>query len=92
MVAGMKEDHRNYPRRRTLKGGRIAFHEGRSTITCTIRDLSLVGAKLEITSSVGIPDQFILALDDHTPMRRCVVRRRTATSLGVEFVTDEPPQ
>lgn len=89
---GMGEEHRGVPRRRTLKGGRIAFHEGQSTITCTIRDLSLLGAKLEVTSSVGIPDRFTLAFDDRSPMRHCVVRRRTATSLGVEFVTDEPSQ
>jgi len=88
----MGEEHRSVPRRRTLKGGRIVFHEGQSTITCTIRDLSLLGAKLEVTTSVGIPDEFTLAFDDRSPMRHCVVRRRTATSLGVEFVTDEPSQ
>jgi hypothetical protein len=88
----MDEEHRHVPRKRTLKGGRIVFHEGQSTITCTIRDLSLLGAKLEVTSSVGIPDEFTLAFDDRSPMRNCVVRRRTPTILGVEFVTVEPSQ
>lgn len=92
MVAGMGEEHRYFLRRRTLKGGRIVFHEGNSTITCTIRDLSLGGARLEVANSVGVPDEFTLAFDDGRPMRRCLVRRRTATSLGIEFVTDEPSQ
>jgi len=83
----MDEEHRYSPRRKTLKGGRIAFHYGSSTVSCTIRDLSLGGARLEVASSVGIPDEFTLAFDDHGPLRKCVVRRRNATSLGVEFVT-----
>jgi hypothetical protein len=92
MMAGMDEEHRYSLRRRTLKGGRIAFNQGNSTITCTIRGLSLGGAGLEVANSVGIPDEFTLAFDDGSASRQCLVRRRDATSLGVEFVTDEPSQ
>jgi len=87
---GMDKEHRHFPRRKTLKGGRIAFHHGSSTINCTIRDLSPGGARLEVTSSVGIPDEFTLAFDDGSPMRHCVVRRRTPMNLGVEFVSEDP--
>ena len=87
---GMDEEHRHSHRRKTLKGGRIVFHEGRSTITCVIRDLSLGGARLEVATSVGIPNAFILAFDDDSPTRNCVVKRKTPTSLGVEFVASEP--
>jgi hypothetical protein len=81
MPTGMNSAHRNSLRSRTLKGGRIVFHEGQSTITCTIRNLSLGGARLEVSSSVGVPDIFTLALDDRASMRPCVVKRRTATDL-----------
>ena len=83
----MGEEHRRVPRRKTLKGGRIVFNNGRSTITCMIRDLSAAGARLEVASSVGIAYEFTLAFDDGT-MRRCLVRRRTSTSIGLEFTVE----
>jgi len=84
----MGEEHRKFPRRRTLKGGRIVFNQGRSTINCMIRDLSPAGARLEVTSSVGIDDEFTLAFDDGSRVQGCVVRRRSVTSLGVEFLPE----
>jgi hypothetical protein len=83
----MDEEHRGAVRRRTLKGGRIVFNAGRSTITCMIRDLSTTGARLEVASSIGIDDRFTLAFDDGSPLRECVVRRRSPTQLGVEFAS-----
>jgi len=53
-----------------------------------IRDLSPAGARLEVPSSVGIADEFTLAFDDGSAMRRCLVRRRTSTSIGVEFTME----
>jgi hypothetical protein len=87
----MGEEHRHFARRRTLKGGRIVFNHGQSTISCMIRDLSSGGARLEVPSSLGIGDEFTLAFDDGSASRRCLVRRRSATSLGVEFAVEGPP-
>jgi hypothetical protein len=83
----MSEEHRQFPRRKTLKGGRIVFNGGRSTINCMVRDMSPQGARLEVASSVGVEDEFTLAFDDGSQSRLCMVRRRTATSLGVEFLS-----
>ena len=79
----MTEEHRQQPRRRTLKGGEIVFHEGGSSIDCVIRNDSAEGAMLKVASVVGIPDRFILTGDG--PPRHCVVVWRRADSLGVHF-------
>ena len=74
------------PRRTTLKGGHIVFNTGRSTIDCTVRNLSRNGAKLVVASVVGIPDSFDLQLPN-TTRQPCRVIWRKAKELGVEFVT-----
>lgn len=85
-VVKMGEEHRRFARHRALTGGRIAFNHGRSTINCTIRDL----ATLEVASTVGIEDEFVLDFDDGT-RRRCHVRRRRGASIGVEFCESDEP-
>lgn len=77
-------ENRAAVRRRTLKGGRIIFNAGRSTIDCTIRDLSGKGAKLQVTSVIGIPNTFDLSVGggDRQP---CRVVWRALKELGVEF-------
>ena len=82
----MDSERRRTLRRRALKGGRIVFNNGGSTIVCRIRDLFDAGAKLIVTSAVGIPDDFSLAFDDGSASLPCVVRWRSATSISVEFV------
>ncbi len=70
-------------RHRTLKGGLIVFNGGRSTIDCRVRNLSPIGAKLEVAAILGIPDSFELAFGGET--LACRVIWRTLRELGVEF-------
>jgi hypothetical protein len=77
-------ENRNAQRRTTLQGGHIVFNAGRSTIDCTVRNLSSTGAKLLVSSVVGIPETFDLMLDDHS-RQPCRVAWRTLKELGVEF-------
>ena len=72
-------------RRRTLKGGRIIFNGGRSTIDCKVRNLSAQGARLEVPSVVGIPNTFDLQVGGDG-LQGCRVAWRTLKELGVEFV------
>ncbi len=81
----MSEDHRASQRHRTLKGGRIVVNDGFSTYDCTIRNLSETGAKLSVTSSIGIPQRFDLALQDGRRFA-CDIAWRTETEIGVRFV------
>jgi hypothetical protein len=72
-----------------LKEGRISFNGGRSTIDCTLRNLSEAGALLKVTSSVGIPDAFNLVLVAENKVIPCVVVRRGAQEVGVAFGGDQ---
>jgi hypothetical protein len=87
MLPASQTENRHTQRRTTLKGGRIVFNAGRSTINCTVRNLSSKGAKLQVSSVVGIPDTFDLMLDGHA-RQPCRVAWRTLKELGVEFRTE----
>ncbi|RCW24691.1 PilZ domain-containing protein [Ciceribacter lividus] len=77
-------DKRAEPRLRSLKGARIVFNNGFSTMDCMARNLSPGGAKLVLQSTVGIPDSFGLNFEDGS-RHNCSVRWRTATELGISF-------
>ena len=84
MLGSPRLENRLDQRRSTLKGGRIVFNAGRSTIDCTVRNLSSAGAKLQVTSVVGIPDTFDLLLEG-SARQPCRVAWRTLKELGVQF-------
>ena len=88
MFTSPHPDNRQSQRRSTLKGGRIVFNAGRSTIDCTVRNLSPRGAKLQVTSVIGIPDTFDLLLDGHA-RQPCRVAWRSLKELGVSFRSDD---
>lgn len=81
----MSEDHRSAQRHRTLKGGKIVFNDGFSTFDCTIRNLSATGAKLSIASLIGIPRQFVLALDDGRRFD-CEIAWQRDDEIGIKFL------
>ena len=57
-----QDDRLRAQRHRTLKAGLIAFNRA-GTIECRVRNLSAVGACLEVAGQVGIPDQFTLLVE-----------------------------
>lgn len=78
-------ENRGAPRSRVLKGGKIVFNEGRSVISCTVRNVSASGALLKVDTVVGVPDEFLIIIGDQAP-RAARTSRRTATELGITFV------
>lgn len=78
-------ENRINSRRHTLKGGLIMFNNGRSSIDCTVRNLSRQGAKLAVATAIGIPDNFDLVLPN-TTRQPCRVIWRKSRELGVEFL------
>lgn len=78
----MVEDNRSAPRHRVLKGATISF--GGGAISCTVRNLSVTGASLEVESPIGIPDSIVLELEGGG--RRCRVIWRKEKRIGVRFV------
>jgi hypothetical protein len=87
MISTPETDNRQAPRRPMLKAGRIAFNGGRSTINCTVRNVSSRGAKRQVASVVGLPETFDLLLEGHAP-QPCRVTWRTLKELGVAFRTE----
>ncbi|HEY4981072.1 MAG TPA: PilZ domain-containing protein [Pseudolabrys sp.] len=78
------DEKRKVLRHRTLKAGSISFNRA-AGIDCRVRNLSPVGACLEVTSQVGIPDEFVLVIAADHLKQPCHVIWRTPTRMGVEF-------
>jgi hypothetical protein len=78
------EERRKVLRHRTLKAGSISFNRA-AGVDCRVRNLSPVGACLEVASQIGIPDEFVLVVAADHVKAPCHVVWRTATRLGVEF-------
>lgn len=81
---GLEMEQRHSPRRRVLKAANILFNDGRSTISCTIRNLSDNGALLRVESVVGVPESFVLVAAGGLT-RTCTAVRKAATEIGVRF-------
>jgi len=85
MTESTESELRGAQRRTVLKGGKIAFNGGRSTIDCAVRNLSGKGAKLQVASVVGIPEMFELLLPN-TLRQPCRVVWRKPKEIGVVFI------
>ena len=79
------QERRRLTRKRTLKGGRIVFNNGRSVIDCVVRNMTPQGALLTLPSILGVPKTFDLYIDGEVIPRPARVVMRDATSLGVTW-------
>ena len=79
------DEHRTHARHRTLKAGKIVFNHKSSVVDCTIRNMSDGGALLQLTSTLGIPDDFELVCEIDHVSRACKVEWKTENRLGVSF-------
>lgn len=77
----MEDDKRWTPRHRVLKAATISF--GGGAISCTVRNLSVSGASLDVASPIGIPDAIVLEFE--SIRRQCRVIWRTERRIGVRF-------
>jgi hypothetical protein len=71
------------PRYRVMKVAKIEF--GATAINCTVRDLSLTGAAIEVPSQAGIPERFTLVMPDDGLHLPCHVVWRKEYRIGVTF-------
>ena len=78
-------EKRSPPRRLVKKSATIMLGGGRKVI-CGVRDLSKLGAGLDIAAEVYIPDVFKLVLEMETVQRRCKIAWRKDNRLGVTFL------
>lgn len=78
-------ERRMSARKRVLKTGRIIFNDKRSTIDCTIRNLTPSGALLVVKSLIGIPPHFDLSVDSDATHHKASVIWKRDNQLGVKF-------
>jgi diguanylate cyclase (GGDEF)-like protein len=71
--------------RRVFKAGKIAFHTGHSTIDCTVRGLSEIGARIDVFSTGDIPERFKLSIPVDHVSRACRVLSKRDKHLNVAF-------
>ena len=79
------QDRRKYPRSRIFKGAKIVL-SGSPVIDCLVCNVTNVGAHLQISKIVEIPESFGLTFDGGRTVRSCRVAWRGITEAGVEFV------
>jgi hypothetical protein len=83
------DDKRKSPRRRVLKEGKIVFADALCLLDCTIREMSDGGARLMISSTMGIPETFQLYEKSSGRLYPSTVAWRLSNVIGVKF--DGPP-
>jgi hypothetical protein len=81
--SGSMEECRTKPRQRVLKAGTIEFDGG--SVDCTIRNISPIGAALEVASLVGIPHEITLNIVSRRERQHCHIVWRKEKRIGVAF-------
>jgi hypothetical protein len=76
---------RQAPRQRVLKAGKIAYANGAIVVDCTIRNLSDTGARLQVPTSVAIPDRFEFVEAASGKRRAATVVWRRGELMGIHF-------
>jgi hypothetical protein len=83
-------ERRSVGRTRLVKHAKI--FTDRSTIPCTVVDLTNRGACIELPDTRDVPDRFELSFGNRHAHRTCRVTWRTENQLGVAFDrSDSPP-
>ena len=83
MGAREATEKRNAPRRRALKTAGIIISEKAPTIPCSVKSLSEIGAALQLSTVIGIPQKFDVVIDGQR--QRCRAVWRTETKIGITF-------
>ena len=76
-------ENRIAARHRVMKVAKIEF--GATAIDCTVRDLSLTGAAIEVPNQTGIPERFTLVMTEDGLRLPCQVVWRKEFRIGVAF-------
>ncbi len=76
-------EKRAAPRYRVLKGATIAF-DGNG-VACTVRNLSSIGAAVDLASRVSLPPSFMLVIEKDQFIRRCHPVWSNDKRIGVAF-------
>jgi len=73
------------PRRKVLKNGKIVSSDSSTVLDVVIRDISRGGARIKVTASIDIADEFDLIVPADGLRHPCRICWRKGDQLGVEF-------
>jgi hypothetical protein len=76
-------------RERTFLPARIKFGDGVLSTQCTVTQLSAVGARLNISASVSMPDRFDIEIPQRGLSNRARLVWRKDDQAGIEFDAPE---
>ncbi len=76
-------ERRAQPRQRIFKAGTIEF-DG-AAVACTIRNISPIGAGLEVASPAGIPHEITLTIQSCQARKHGYIVWRKQRRIGVAF-------
>ncbi len=77
-------ERRNNTRSRVLKSAKLIVGRS-STIDCVVRNLTNVGARIQIPNTTGLPEKLQMTFDSGRSLRPCRIVWRTLNETGVEF-------
>jgi len=77
-------EKRTFPRRRVLKQGTITYRGG-GGMDCTVRNISMSGALVDIANPTGLPPSFTLVVATEHLMRQCHAVWSNDHRVGVAF-------
>ena len=85
------------PRYRTQNTGSIMFRADMGfhldgVVDCFVKNLSPMGARLQVASVIGIPSDFVLRIDFDDVELPCHVIWRSGRQLGVKFNAQAQPK
>jgi hypothetical protein len=79
----MMDEKRGSARQRVLKGAFIVITEKQPKIECVVKNISDTGCALQVTSTIGIPQDFDQMIGG--VRRHCHVQWKSGTKIGVKF-------
>jgi hypothetical protein len=78
-------ERRQLPRQRVLKGAIIYFNKESSSVDCIVRNLTAIGARLDLESTHFVPDRFDLLIKQEHQLYPAELVWRGAKNLGIRF-------
>ncbi len=79
-------EKRRSTRHRTLRGAKIIFNNRISVVDAQVRDISDGGCRLRVATAAHLPQTFNLQISGMMGEKRCEVRWRHESELGVRFL------
>ena len=83
------ENNRVSRRSRVLKGAKLVNMKNWSLVDCTIKDISLTGAKLVCGDQYSVPDEFRFLIPSDNTIQPAKVVWRKNNMLGIIFTGEK---